>query len=72
MKRNEKAGLLLLVFVLTPLVGWTALGFPVDNLSLGALASAVLAGVVSFAKVMLSEDKTSKSKKGKKSGVGKT
>ena len=56
----QKAWLLLLVFVLTPVMGWTALGFPTDNVALGAMVTSVLAGVIGFVKVMLDEDESVK------------
>lgn len=70
MKKQQKAWLLLLVFVLTPVMGWTALGFPLDNAALGTMVSSVLAGVIVFAKVILSEDQSGKeNRRGKKVGV---
>ena len=56
MRKQQKAWLLLLILVLAPVMGWTALGFPMDNLSLGAMVTSILAGVIGFAKVMLGED----------------
>ena len=71
MRKQQKAWLLLVVLVLSPVMGWSALGFPMDDLSLGAVVSSVLAGVVLFAKVMLGEeDESGKgNRKGKKAEV---
>lgn len=71
MRKQEKAWLLLLVFVLSPVMGWTALGFPTDNLSLGAMVSSILVGVIVFAKVMLGGDDVVKKVKKVKAAVAK-
>lgn len=63
MDKKQKGCLLLLVFVLTPLAAWTSLGFPMDNISLGAMTSSVIGGVISFTLVMLKGDSTKKEKK---------
>lgn len=70
MRKQQKAWLLLVVLVLSPVMGWSALGFPMDDVSLGAVVSSVLAGVVLFAKVMLGGDESSrKVKRGRKAEV---
>ena len=70
MRKQQKAWLLLVVLVLSPVMGWSALGFPMDDVSLGAVVSPVLAGVILFAKVMLGGDESSrKVKRGRKAEV---
>ena len=71
MRKQEKAYLLLLVFVLTPVMGWTALGFPMDNVALGAMVGSILAGVIGFAKLMLGEDEVVKKIKKVKTAAAK-
>ena len=49
----QQALLMLLVFVLPPVITWTALGFPTGRAELGILASAVLSGILVFIKEIL-------------------
>lgn len=54
---------MLLVLVLVPFTGWSALGFPTDNLALGALTSSVIAGVICFAKLSVKKNGGGKKQK---------
>jgi len=49
----QQAIVMLLVFLLPPLITWTALGYPTDRVSLGILGSALLSGILAFLKEVL-------------------
>jgi len=44
---------MLFVFILPPLITWTALGYPADRISLGILGSAILSAILAFIKELL-------------------
>ena len=50
---SEQAILMFFVFVLPPVITWTALGYPTDRASLGILGSAILSGILAFIKELL-------------------
>jgi len=50
---TQQAIVMLLVFLLPPVITWTALGYPTDRVSLGILGSAILSGILAFLKELL-------------------
>ena len=53
LSNREQAILMCLVFILPPIITWSALGFPTDRLAMGILVSAILSGVLVFLKEIL-------------------
>lgn len=53
LSNQQQAFLMVLVFVLPPIITWSALGFPTGRAELGILASAILSGVLAFVKEIL-------------------
>lgn len=50
---QQQALLMFFVFILPPLITWTALGYPADRTSLGILGSAILSAILAFIKELL-------------------
>lgn len=50
---KQQALFMLLIFILPPVTVWFGLGFPMDQPSVGILASAILSGFLGFLKEVL-------------------
>ena len=50
---SQQAIMMFVVFVLPPLITWSALAYPTDRASLGILGSAILSGILAFIKEIL-------------------
>jgi len=50
---TQQAIIMFVVFILPPLITWTALAYPTDRVSLGILGSAILSGILAFLKELL-------------------